>query len=88
LVMPEYHNAHAAESAKLSTEASDAFEKGTKARSTSDDYVRVTVFLATVLLLTAISQRFQTHQVRVGLAVVALLLLAIPIYRIISLPRL
>ena len=88
LVMPEYHNAHAAESAKLSTEASDAFEKGTKARSTSDDYVRVTVFLATVLLLTAISQRFKTHQVRVGLAVVALLLLAIPIYRIISLPRL
>lgn len=88
LVMPEYHNAHAEESAKLSQEATDEFEHGSKARSTSDDYVRVTVLLATVLLLTAIAQRFKTHQVRVGLAVVAFLLVCIPIYRILTLPRL
>ena len=54
----------------------------------SDNCVRVTVLLATVLLLVAISQRFKTHQVRVGLAIVSLLLLCIPIWRIITLPRL
>ena len=86
--MPEYHNAQGEESAKLSQEATEAFEQGAKSRSTSDDYVRVTVLLATVLLLTAIAQRFKTHQVRVGLAVVAFLLVCIPIYRILTLPRL
>lgn len=88
IVMSEYRNAHSEEAAKLSAEASDEFAKGSKSRSTSDDYVRITVLLATVLLLTAISQRFKTHQVRVGLAVIALLLLCVPIYRIITLPRL
>jgi len=88
LMMPQYHNAHLEESAKLAEEASHEFEQGTKSRSTSDDYVRVTVFLATVLLLTAISQRFKTQHVRVGLAVVAFLLICIPLYRIITLPRL
>jgi len=88
LLMPEYHNAHLEESAKLSEEATQEFESGSRARSRSDDYVRVTVLLATVLLLVAISQRFKTHRVRVGLAVVALLLLCVPIYRIITLPRL
>ena len=88
LMMKEYYNAHAEESAKLSQEATEEFEQGSKARSTSDDYVRVTVFLATVLLLTAISQRFKTRNVRVGLAVVAFLLICVPLYRIITLPRL
>jgi len=88
MLMAEYHNARLAESAKLEDEASELFEQGTKARGTSDNYVRVTVLLATVLLLTAISQRFKTHQVRVGLAVVAMLLLCLPIWRITHLPRL
>jgi hypothetical protein len=88
MLMAEYHNASLEQSAKLGDEASELFEQGTKARGTSDNYVRVTVLLATVLLLTAISQRFKTHQVRVGLAVVALLLLCLPLWRIIHLPRL
>jgi hypothetical protein len=87
-LMPEYHNAHLEQSAKLSDQASELFEQGTKARATSDMYVRVTVLLATVLLLTAIAQRFKTRQVRVGLAVVAMLLLCLPIWRILHLPRL
>ncbi len=88
MLMAEYHNASLEESAKLEDEASQLFKQGTKARQTSDMYVRVTVLLATVLLLTAISQRFKTHQVRVGLAVVAMLLLCLPLWRILHLPRL
>ncbi len=87
-LMPEYHNTELLKSAQLTSEAGELFEQGTKARSTSDNYVRVTVLLATVLLLTAIAQRFRTHQVRVGLAVVALALLCLPLWRIIHLPRL
>jgi hypothetical protein len=85
--MPEYHSAKAEEAAELNDKATETFERGNKARERSDDYVRVTVLLATVLLLTAISQRFKTHRVRIGLAVLAALVLCFPIYRILTLPR-
>ena len=85
--MPEYHNAQLEASVKMSKEASEFFERGAKARGVSDSYVRVTVLLATVLLLTAISQRFRTASVRIALAVVAALLVCIPLWRIIMLPR-
>ncbi len=87
MMMPEYHNAKSEESDQLGNEASEFFEQGTKARETSDKYVRVTVLLATVLLLTAISQRFRTASVRIALAVLAALLVCIPLWRIIMLPR-
>ncbi len=85
--MPQYRNADLEKSGKLSEQASALFEEGSKARGTSDDYVRATVLLATVLLLVAISQRFRTHAVRVALATLALLLLCLPLYRILTLPR-
>ena len=52
-----------------------------------DEYVRVTVTLATVLLLTAISQRFRAHKIRLALIVLATLLLCFPLWRILTLPR-
>jgi hypothetical protein len=85
--MPEYRSAKSEEAAKLNDQATESFERGNKARERSDDYVRVTVMLATVLLLTAISQRFKTHRVRIGLAVLAALVLCFPLYRILTLPR-
>ena len=85
--MPEYRSAKTEEAAKLNEQATQSFEQGDQAREHSDQYVRVTVLLATVLLLTAISQRFKTHAVRVGLAVTVMLLLCAPIYRILTLPR-
>lgn len=86
-MMPQYHSEKAEEAVKLNAEAAEIFERGTQARQRSDQYVRMTVMLATVLLLTAVSQRFKTHGVRVALAVVAALLLAIPVIRIFLLPR-
>ena len=85
--VPEYRSAKSEEAARLNDQATKTFEEGNRARQRSDEYVRATVMLATVLLLTAISQRFKMQAVRVGLAVVAALLLAVPIYRILSLPR-
>ncbi len=86
-LMPQYHNTKTEEAAKLNVEAAELFERGTQARQRSDQYVRMTVMLATVLLLMAVSQRFKTHGVRVALAVVAVLLLAFPVVRIFLLPR-
>jgi hypothetical protein len=71
----------------LDHEATGLFERGTKARETGDDYVRVTVTLATVLLLTAISQRFRAPKIRIALIGLATLLLCFPLWRILTLPR-
>ncbi len=86
-LMPGYHNSKAEQAAKLNDEASELFEEGTRARERADAYVRVTVLLATVLLLTAISQRFRVHRIRVTLVVIAFLLLLIPLWRMLTLPR-
>jgi hypothetical protein len=86
-LLPEFRSVKAEQAAELNQEASDVFEQGTKARQHSDEYVRATVTLATVLLLTSISQRFKTHKVRVGLAVVALIILCLPVFHILTLPR-
>ena len=85
--MPEFRSSKAEEAARLAQQSSDTFEQGDVARHHADEYVRETVMLATVLLLTAISQRFKVRSVRIGLIVVAGLLLCLSIYHIVSLPR-
>jgi len=86
-LMPQYRSSKTEQAAKLNDQATEVFEEGTKARQRSDEYVRATVTLATVLLLIAISQRFNIHGVRVGLLVIATLLLCFPVYHILTLPR-
>lgn len=86
-LMPEYRSSKTEEAAKLNDQAAEIFEQGTRDRQFSDKYVRATVMLATVLLLMAISQRFKTRGVRLGLLVIAALLLCLPVYRILTLPR-
>jgi hypothetical protein len=85
--MAEYRSSKTEAAANLNKQATEVFEQGTRDRQRSDEYVRVTVTLATVLLLMAISQRFKTHGVRLGLMVMAVLLLSLPVYHILTLPR-
>ena len=85
--MADYQNAKTVEAARLNNEATEVFERGTKGREHSDEYVRATVTLATVLLLIAIGQRFKTRGVRTGLLAIALILLCFPVYHILTLPR-
>src|ERR1700728_2773346 len=66
-LMSEYRSSKTEEAARLNDQATEVFEQGNQARQHSDEYVRVTVTLATVLLLIAVSQRFKTRGVRVGL---------------------
>jgi hypothetical protein len=85
--MGEYHSAQAEKAASLNEQANEVFELGNQARKHSDDYVEVTVTLAAVLLLMALSGRFKMHYVRIGLAAIAALLLCQPVYRLLTLPR-
>jgi hypothetical protein len=87
ITMPQYRNHLLSLSAKLSALATDTFERGTAARETGDKYVRVTVLLATVLFLIALSQRFKLFGVRLGLFGVALVLLSIGLYWVATYPR-
>jgi hypothetical protein len=86
-LMAEYRSSKSEMAARLNDKATEVFDQGTKGREYSDQYVRATVLLATVLLLIAISQRFKTRLVRVGLLVIAAFLLCYPVYHILILPR-
>jgi hypothetical protein len=86
-MMAGFSSAKAVEAARLNDRANEAFEQGTKGRQLSDEYVRATVTLATVLLLIAIGQRFKTRLVRISLLVIAMVLLCFPVYHILTLPR-
>jgi len=86
IFMPEYANASSQQSAKLAQDATGHFESGVSMRETGDKYVRVTVFLATVLLLTALSQRFEILGPRVAVVAVAFALLVISMYWMLTFP--
>jgi hypothetical protein len=85
--MPEYRNARLEKSRALSEQSRQAYERGVSNRETGDEYVRITVVLATVLLLTALSQRFRIHGARVGLVAVASVMLVVAIFWIATFPR-
>ncbi len=74
-VMPEYRLASQEEADRYRAQAGAALNTGNRARDVSDRYVRVTVLLAVVLFLTALSQRFSIRGVRMALVGVALAVL-------------
>ena len=87
IFMPEYHNAKHERFRGLNKKAADVADQGTKFGETGDQYVRITVLLATVLLITAIGQRFHFKAVRVVFMILAFLLLCLPLARLLMLPR-
>ena len=87
IFMPEYTNANSQAAAKLADEAKRNYEKGVTTRETGDQYVKITVFLATVLLLTALGQRFELLGPRVVVVAVAFVLLVVSTYWILAFPR-
>ena len=88
IFMPEYHNAKHEQFLALNKQAADVADQGTKSGETGDQYVRITVLLATVLLITAIGQRFHFKSVRVAFMILAFLLLCLPLWQLlVLLPR-
>jgi len=87
IFMPEYHNAKHEQFLRLNKQAAEIADRGTKSGETGDEYVRITVLLATVLLITAIGQRFRFKTVRLIFMILAFLLLCLPLLRLLLLPR-
>jgi hypothetical protein len=86
IFMPQYHNAAGERANAYDKQASADFEAGTKARETGDHYLRNTVLLASVLFLTALSQKFKVTRVRLGLIAVSGCLLAVALFYVITYP--
>ena len=87
IFMSEYHNAKHERFLDLSKQAADIADQGTKSGETGDQYVRITVLLATVLLITAIGQRFRVKVARIIFMILACLLLCLPLWQLLTLPR-
>ena len=87
IYMPEYRSEKNEKGHELAKEAARFYEDGVTAREKGDEYIRVTVVLATVLLLTALSQRFKIRVPRIGLLAVAFVMLAVALFWIVRFPR-
>jgi hypothetical protein len=84
--MPQYRIAQEQQGRMLERQADQHFKDGEHAGSTSDKYIRITVFLATVLFLIGISSHFPRHSGRYGLIALASVLLVVSIVQLLNLP--
>jgi hypothetical protein len=82
LFMPQYRSSLAEQADRLEAEAAQAFQEGQVASEQGDAYVLNTVFLATVLFLTAIAERFEWHLVRALILALALAMLTYGLYHL------
>jgi hypothetical protein len=84
--MPQYRIPEADEARRLEREADADFKNGEHAGGNADKYVRITVFLATVLFLVGISSHFPRRQGRYGLIAIASVLLVLAVVQLLTLP--
>ncbi|MGI8493213.1 MAG: hypothetical protein ACR2KC_06930 [Acidimicrobiales bacterium] len=68
--MAEYHQPDQLRSERLNAMGDALYSQGSTDGSRSDDYVRITIYLATVLFIVAISSHFALRSARVGLITV------------------
>ncbi len=84
--MPQYVIPQETAAKAYDAQADAAFSKGSHAGSTADDYIRDTIFLATVLFLVGISGHFRIRQARLGLIGAGTALLIFAVIQLLSLP--
>ena len=84
--MPQYVIPQATLSAALDKQADRAFAEGQADGQTGDNYVRDTVFLATVLFLVGISGHFRLRGARLSMIGVGLALLVFSVIQLLGLP--
>lgn len=85
--MPEYEQPLIPQADELEARATEVFDEGTEAGETADEYVRTTLYLATVLFLVGISGHFRVRSARVGLVVVGVCLTVFSASQILALPN-
>jgi hypothetical protein len=84
--MPQYSIPQEAVAKRYDALSEAKFVNGEQAGETSDDYIRDTVFLATVLFLVGISSHFRIRSARYGLVGVGTLLVVFAVVQLVSLP--
>jgi len=86
LFMPDYASTLGQTTERLDAEAERLFEAGEKAREQGDEYVLNTVFLAMVLFLATIADRFKWNAARAALLALGLVMLLFGMYHIATYP--
>jgi hypothetical protein len=84
--MPQYKQPGLKKARLLDDQATAAFADGSTAGTRSDDYVRTTVFLASILFLVGISTQFRIRGVRYALIAVGAVLLILSLVQLTQLP--
>jgi hypothetical protein len=84
--MPQYVPPGAKESDALDKQADDLYAEGQHDAHVGDDYVRVTVILASVLFIVGISSHFPVRNIRFGLIALGAVLLVVGLISVIRLP--
>ncbi len=86
--MPQYKLAAQAKASALDRTASAEFASGTRSGMVSDDYIKITVFLAAVLFMVGVGSTFKLNGVRYALVTFGTALLLISILLIVRQPGL
>jgi hypothetical protein len=86
LFMPGYSSSLPDTAERLDAEAARIFSEGETAREQGDAYVLNTVFLAMVLFLTTIADRFQWNAARAATLAIGLVMLLVGLYHLVTYP--
>ncbi|MGO8870754.1 MAG: hypothetical protein ACLQPH_05005 [Acidimicrobiales bacterium] len=84
--MPQYKQPELAQSAALDKKADQEYRLGVQAGANSDNYVRDTIYLATILFLVGISGHFRFFRIRLGLVGLGGVMLLVAIVEILTSP--
>jgi hypothetical protein len=84
--MPQYKLPAQAQANVLDSRATAKFDEGTRGGEISDNYIRITVFLAAVLFLVGIGSTFKIHTIRYALVTFGLALLVLAVVLILNQP--
>jgi hypothetical protein len=85
--MPQYQQPAKAQATALNAKATAEYTRGEKAGSTSHNYIRTTVYLATVLFLAGLGGHFGYRVIRYGLAAVGTAILGVAIVILATSPK-
>jgi hypothetical protein len=85
--MPQYERPQQEVAADLDEQANERYEEGAKAGEQADQYVKITVFLASVLFLVGISGHFRLKAARYGLVAVGGVILTVAVVLLLAAPK-
>lgn len=85
--MAEYEQPAVEKSKQLAEKADEKFAEGSETGGTADDYVRITVLLASVLFIVGISSQFRLRSARIGLITVGFVILGYAVILLAGAPK-